>query len=63
MPQQYGPFRKDKDSDDHWQLDGTNDYWLHFEGDQVRLNCRHGASQERVCEAMIALFHAKYDRT
>ena len=58
----FGPLRQQKGSDDDWQLDASGDYSLHFEGGNVFLNYRQ-PTQRPVCEAMINLFAARYDRT
>lgn len=59
--QPYGPYRKHQKSDADWQLDQTNDYWLHVRGDKARINCRY-PSQEPVAAAMIVLFKLRYVR-
>jgi len=56
---QYGPYKMRADSDEGWQLDSSNDYWLHITGPQADLTCRYD-SQEAVIKAAVALFTAKF---
>ena len=48
----YGPYPKSAQS---WILNNSNDYWLHFEGDTVRLTCRY-EKQGEVIRTMAKLF-------
>ena len=57
--QKKGPYRKEDGSDDAWQLDGSNDYWLHIDGQTARLTSRYSNDQPTV-EAMITLFQLRY---
>jgi len=55
-----GPFRKHEGDDAHWQLDGTNNYWLHIdEPRKGMLTCRYG-SQLEIITAMATLFTLRY---
>jgi hypothetical protein len=52
----HGPYPQNKGRDDHWQLDGSNDYWLHFEeSGKAWLNHRY-LSQRPRAEAVMNLF-------
>lgn len=53
----YGPYRKDP-SDDNWQLDNSNDYWLHIEDGKGKLVSRY--DRVDVLEAMLALFKLRF---
>jgi hypothetical protein len=55
----YGPFKKDKKSDLDWQLDVTNDYFLHVKGSTATLACRYDV-QEPVIWMMFMLFRLRY---
>ncbi len=55
-----GPYRKVEGDNDRWQLDETNDYFLHISGNKVRIDCRYNGAGEKVIEAMVALFQARY---
>lgn len=49
----YGPFRKRENSDESWQLDGTNNYWLHIhEGGKANLRCRYTVDEATIKEAV-----------
>ena len=52
-----GPYQMAKGGDASWQLDPTNDYWLHLSasGGSIVCRCQY---QEVVIQAMIALFNA-----
>ncbi|KND51705.1 MAG: hypothetical protein ABA06_00395 [Parcubacteria bacterium C7867-001] len=57
----YGPFRKDyREGTDYerWQLDNTNDYWLHIEGNKAKLVSRY--DRQDVLEAMLTLFKLRF---
>ncbi len=58
-----GPFRKDPTSDSHWQLDDTNDFWLHIEddGEHATIWCRY-PGQGPIIEAAVKLFKARFLR-
>ena len=56
LGQHHGPFTKNDGSEDDWQLDGSNDYFLHIEGSMFYLSCRYGGKQERIIDAMLNLF-------
>ena len=58
----HGPMEKDKGDDSSWQLDGSNDYWLHIEGDKARINCRNPKTQVLVVKVMVELFNRRYNR-
>jgi|GEM_PF-2388541 len=56
----YGPYRKDEASDAHWQLDHSNNFFLHFDDDtSARIGCRYDW-QQPVVQAMLALFQLRY---
>lgn len=55
-----GPYRKN-DSDLDWQLDRTNDFWLHLHGQTGELHCRYDGGLP-VIQAAVALFNARYAR-
>ena len=57
-PYGQGPFKKYEDRDS-WQLDTSNDFWLHIEGDRALLRCRY-QHQAPVIAAMVALFKVRY---
>lgn len=57
-----GPYKKRPESDDHWQLDQTNDFFLHIYGTQGVIACRY-PSQKPVIEAAVALFRARHERS
>lgn len=49
----HGPFRMRANSDESWQLDGTNDYWLHIhEEGKANLRCRYTREEATIKEAM-----------
>ena len=58
---QMGPYRRREGKDDDWTLDASNDYWLHIdrEANVASINCRH-VHEERIVEAMVALYKAQY---
>lgn len=56
-----GPYRKEGSSNDRWQLDWSNDYWLHCDGDAAYLACRY-ASQEKMMRLMVDLFVERHRR-
>jgi len=58
-PGTQGPFAKDHDSDEAWQLDPSNDYFLNFSGDEARLTCRY-PRQEVTVETMLKLFAIRF---
>ncbi len=47
----HGPFRKKEGEDRDWQLDGTNDYFFHFHGENGNLVCRD-REQEQLLQAV-----------
>jgi len=52
----HGPFQMRAGSDDHWQLDGTNDYWLHIHEDGTALlRCRY-SREEAIIRGAMRLF-------
>jgi len=52
----YGPFQMRANSDESWQLDETNDYWLHIlDAGHAMLRCRY-PRQSSVIEKAMALF-------
>ena len=57
----YRPLQKQgRDAD--WQLDESNDFFLHFREDgSAELNCRY-SSQEQTLQAMKFLFEERYKR-
>ncbi len=57
----HGPYRKKEGSDKEWQLDHTNNYWLHIEGNWGTITWRY-PDNERVIRAAIALFEAHFKR-
>ncbi len=54
-----GPYKQDKTSEDSWQLDTSNDFWLHINGDKARIHHRY-PRQKAVAEAAVALFVARF---
>jgi hypothetical protein len=56
----YGPF-KTPDSDERWQLDPSNDYWLNVAGREATVSCRYNGEMPTI-EAMVALFKARTAR-
>lgn len=59
-PHRNGPIEHTQSVDgDRWQLDHTNDYFLHFEGETAHLDCRYNGYFERI-EAAVALFKLSY---
>lgn len=57
----HGPFEM-TGSHDTWQLDGTNDFWLHDLGEgRVNVRCRY-EREIPIIEAATALFIARYCR-
>ena len=51
----HGPFRKETSvDDDHWQLDGGNDFFLRFEGEMATLSHRYDNREK--CAALVTLF-------
>lgn len=60
----YGPFEKTQHDETCWQLDCSNDYWLHIflPGTRAALSCRYPA-QVPTIEAMIKLFNESYPPT
>jgi hypothetical protein len=57
----YRPSQK-QGSDADWQLDESNDYFLHFREDgSAELSCRY-PPQEQTLQAMKLLFEARYKR-
>ncbi len=60
-----GPFRKQEGSDLHWQLDTTNNFWLHIDPSlqTAQLHTRYGDGWDgRAVHIMAALFEARYVR-
>jgi hypothetical protein len=58
----WGPFRKEKDSDLRWQLDDSNDYWLHFTDEdlgEARIVWRYDG-QEADANAIIAVYNLRF---
>jgi hypothetical protein len=59
---QYGPYRMRPGDDENWQLDSSNNYWLHIiDPSKADLTCCYDG-QKRVIEAAVALFKARFDR-
>lgn len=58
---QHGPFKKEPPSDADWQLDSSNDYWLHIVGQEATIVCRYSA-QTPIIKAAVALFNARISR-
>jgi hypothetical protein len=54
----HGPFRQHEGSDESWQLDGTNDYFLHIDGNKGMLRDRY-TREDRTIHAMVMLFKAQ----
>ena len=49
----HGPFKMRENSEESWQLDGTNDYWLHIYGDgTANLRCRYSREESIIKNAM-----------
>lgn len=49
----HGPFQMRAGSDKSWQLDGTNDYWLHIlDRGKANLRCRYPREEAIIKEAM-----------
>lgn len=56
----HGPFRKEPNSDENWQLDDSNDYWLHFKDGKARLIARYYSGLE-ICRVMLQLFKLRFE--
>jgi len=55
-----GPFKKERRNETSWQLDISNDYWLHIFGtNRAAISCRY-PSQVPILEAVVHLFNACY---
>jgi hypothetical protein len=60
-PRRFGPFRNPTShTDERWQLDPGNDFFLHFDGDTGTLSNRGSVRQKEICIAMLALFQVQY---
>ena len=55
----WGPYQKETDAD--WQLDASNDFFLHFRENNGTLNYRY-PGQEPVARAAVALFEARFQK-
>jgi len=57
----YGPFEKTRHGETSWQLDCSNDYWLHvfIPGSRATLSCRYPA-QVPTIEAMVELLNERH---
>ena len=58
-----GPYMKDRNlkNDADWQLDGTNNFFLHFKEDHAILSFRYDSpSQERTARILVALFTLRF---
>lgn len=54
-----GPWRMQESSDRSWQLDDTNDYWLHIHEDgAASIRCRYDDEYQFIIKAT-NLFHAQ----
>ena len=56
----HGPYQKKPGNDESWQLDDTNDYWLHFENGRARLVARYSTSGDEVCRTMLQLYQLRH---
>lgn len=59
-----GPFQQTAGDGLNWQLDGSNDFWLHIDesGETAKLNCRYDGWGTIIVESMANLFEARYVR-
>lgn len=54
-----GPWPKQPNRDDSWQLDATNDYFFHVDGDgKARLGCRYSPAQDALVQEVARRFMA-----
>lgn len=59
-----GPFKKERHGEISWQLDISNDYWMHIfpSGNRAAISCRH-TKQVPILKIAVQLFNACYSPT